>query len=220
VNEFLFSSDFMARKTEEFWGAGTFQWGKLRNPFNSPAMPESRAAGKYILFVGRFVEEKGAAVLICAAALVPDVPVVLVGSGPEESALRELADSLGASNVVFVGPRWGPDLDEFLDKACCVVVPSVWHENYPYVVLQSYARGKPVIGAERGGIPELVTSGETGLLFDPDDVESLAESIQRLWNDPQTAREMGHVAKMYCDSTFNPRTFTEELTGCYERVLG
>lgn len=219
VDTFLFSSDFMAHKTEEFWTPDSFKWRKLRNPFDSPAVEESTSDGEYVLFVGRFVEEKGAALLICAAARVPHIPVVLVGSGPEEPSIRALVDSLSATNVTFAGPRWGSDLDEYLANARCVVVPSLWYENFPYVILQSFARGRPVVGADRGGIPELVRSGKNGLLFDPDNSESLVDALRALWDQPLLAREMGHAAKAYADENFNLETFTAELEDCYGEVL-
>ena len=59
VHTFLFSSEFMLRTTERFWGQGAFRGGKLRNPFHSPAVPAAFLAGEYALFVGRLSEEKG-----------------------------------------------------------------------------------------------------------------------------------------------------------------
>lgn len=219
VDTFLFSSDFMAHKTEEFWGRDSFAWGKLRNPFDSPAVPESFTEGDYVLFVGRFVEEKGAELLVRAAAHAPHIPIVLVGSGPEELRICGLVESLAIKNVRMVGPKWGVELDGYLAGARFVVVPSIWHENYPYVVLQSFAHGKAIIGANRGGIPELVESGSTGVLFEPDDLESLVTALSELWDDPDRSRAMGHAAKEYSDASFNPGVFIDELASCYRGVV-
>ena len=83
----------------------------------------------------------------------------------------------------------------------------------PYVIVQSYARGKPVIGSLRGGIPEMVQDGESGLLFDPDSAESLANAMAALWSDFELSRMMGRAAKEYADATFNREAFKRELLG-------
>src|SRR6185369_1396350 len=79
VKMFLFAGEFMARRTEEFWGKETFQWRKLLNPYNSAAQPLCTEYGDYLLFFGRFVEEKGVDVLLKAMALVPEAKLALVG---------------------------------------------------------------------------------------------------------------------------------------------
>jgi glycosyltransferase involved in cell wall biosynthesis len=220
VHTFLFSSDFMRRATERFWGVDSFRWRMLRNPFDSPGVPAPDPSGDYALFIGRFSEEKGADLLVRAAALVPRIPVVLVGDGPEEAKLRALAGSLATGNVSFAGARWGGELDELIDHARFVVVPSLWQENYPYVVVQSIARGKPVVGSSRGGIPEMVHHGETGVLFDPESAEMLAAALDSMWADPAACRVMGRAAKEYADATFNREAFARELSEAYRGVMG
>ena len=219
VKLFLFSSDFMGLTTERFWGQGSFSWRKLRNPFDSTAHTAVFPVGSKALFIGRFVGEKGADVLIRAAARCPEIPVVMVGEGPDEDALRTLARQLGARNVSFVGPKWEQDLRDMLSDARFVIVPSMWHENYPYVVIQAFALGRPVIGSTRGGIPELVRPGSTGLLFNPEKPTELAAHMSRLWADPVSCTNMGRTAKALADSFFTPKAFQNELLDAYDEVL-
>ncbi len=219
VHTFFFASDFMARVTGDFWGEDTFRWAKVGNPFDSTRYPLSREFENYMLYFGRFVEEKGVDVLLRAMALLPRAQLVLVGDGPAEGALKGLAAELGLQNVSFAGPRWGEDLDRILRRTRFVIVPSVWHENYPYVINQSFAMGKAVIGTDRGGIPELIKDGEYGFIYKARDEADLAVKIQKLWENPGLAVKMGAAAKAFADERFNDQRFYETLMGRYEDVL-
>ncbi len=157
--------------------------------------------------------------LLEAARLAPSVRLKIVGDGPEEEALRTRADDLGLTNVEFVGPHWGSDLDGLLAETRFVVVPSVWHENFPYVINQSFAVGKPVIASDRGGMPELVDPGRTGLLYDATDPGALAEAMRSLWDDPDRAVALGRAAKEYSDAEFNDQRFMDTLLGIYREVV-
>ena len=220
VHTFLFASRFMARKTEEFWGAGTFRWRMLRNPFDSPAHSLRQGYRDYLLYFGRLTGEKGVDVLLRAMSQCPEAVLRVVGDGPEESALRALRDTLSPRNVEFVGPRWGAELDAELGDARFVVVPSVWHENFPYVILQAFAAGKAVIGTDRGGIPELVRNGEFGYVYPAQDAPALAARISQLWHDPDRAVAMGMAAKQWADREFNDDAFYQALMAAYAEVAG
>jgi glycosyltransferase involved in cell wall biosynthesis len=219
VHTFLFASRFMAHETEEFWASRPFRWRQLRNPFDSTRFALQEGYEDYALFFGRLIEEKGVDVLLDAANLAPTVRLKIVGNGPEEGALKAQASRLGLENVEFVGPRWGADLDGLLSRARFVVVPSVWHENFPYVINQSFAVGKPVIASDRGGMPELVAHGETGLIYDAVDPAALAGAMQSLWDDPARTVAMGRAAKTFSDAEFNDQRFLDTLLGIYGEVL-
>lgn len=219
VHTYLFASEFMAHETERFWGTGSFRWDKLSNPFDSHKFPLSEAYDNYGLYFGRLVDEKGVDVLLRAAAQAPGVKIKIIGNGPDEDNLHRLAQELKLSNVEFLGPMWGEALDAVLAHARFVIVPSVWHENFPYVINQSFAFGKPVIGSDRGGIPEMVHDGERGLIYPAQDHAALAAAMTSLWNDPQRCVEMGRKAKVFVDSEFNDERFYERLMAIYNGVL-
>jgi len=219
VHTYLFASEFMARETERFWGADSFRWDTLRNPFDSRKFPLSEADDDYALFFGRLVDEKGVDILVRAMASARDVKLKIVGSGPDEEKLLKLTMQLGLQNVEFLGPKWGDELDSILSLARFVVVPSVWHENFPYVINQSFAFGKAVIGSDRGGIPELVSHGVRGLIYPAHDESALAAAMTELWNDPEQAKQMGKAAKVFSDDEFNDERFYERLISVYDGVL-
>lgn len=219
VHTFLFASEFMARKTEEFWGAEAFRWRKLRNPFDSTQYDASYNPEGPVLFFGRLIDEKGVDVLIKAVAMLPDVNVRIVGDGPDLEMLQTMAHDLEASNLVFTGAKWGEAMDEELGACRFVVIPSIWHENFPYVINQSFAFGKPVVGSNRGGITELVADGERGLVYEATEPEALANAIRGLWDNSEMVKAMGENAKAFSDREFNDKRFCQNLETIYAEVL-
>ncbi len=216
-SHFTFSSDFMARQTRDFWPDRAISWSKMRNPFDSAAFTPHEGDEAYGLYFGRIIDEKGVDRIIDAAGRIDGFRVKIVGDGPDLEALRARAACEGLTNVTFTGPKWGDDLIPILSRARFVIVPSIWHENFPYVINQAFALARPVIGARRGGIPELIADGERGLVFDPDDRADLAAKITALAQDPELARRMGRKAKQYSDKTFNDTVFLADLMAAYER---
>jgi len=219
VHTFLFSSEFMAYKTEEFWGKETFRWRKLRNPFESMKYKATYQPDGAVLFFGRMIDEKGVDILMKAAAKLPHISFRLVGDGPDLDELKKLAQGLGAKNVAFTGAKWGEAMDEELKQCSFVVVPSIWHENFPYVINQSFAFGKPVVGSNRGGITELVVHGERGLIYEATDSSALAEAIQTLYQDSESIKAMGSRAKEFSDREFNDESLYTTLKDIYTEVL-
>jgi glycosyltransferase involved in cell wall biosynthesis len=219
IHTFLFASNFMANKTKDFWGGDTFRSAILRNPFHAPAHDYHGEYEDYILYFGRLIDEKGVDNLVRAMSTIPHVNLKIIGNGPEESSLKMLVRNLGISNVSFLGPLWGADLNKVLFRCRAVVVPSIWHENFPYVILQSFACGKPVIGTDRGGIPELIKNGKFGLIYNALDIAALSAAIIRLWDAPESTVAMGKAAKEWCDLEFNDRKFSEALMAFYKEVI-
>lgn len=219
IHTFLFAGEFMAKKTEEFWGKNTFRWAKLLNPFDSTQYTLSTDYSDYFLFFGRIVEEKGVDILIKAMKQAPESRLVLVGDGPQFEQIQNLSRDLDLHNIEFVGPKWGDELDHLLKLARFVVVPSIWHENFPYVIVQSFALGKAIIGTDRGGIPELIKDGEYGYIYPANDPIALAERINALWKNPSLAVNMGQKAKIYADNVFNDCTFYKTIMDIYLGVL-
>lgn len=217
ISLFLFASDFMAEKTEEFWKV-KLNRGKLMNPYKVPQAPEFSKKGEYGLYFGRLIDEKGVDVLLKALTVAKDIPFVIVGNGPEEDNLKKMAEEAGLKNVQFVGPKWGAELDEYLNNCKYVVCPSTWHENFPYVILQSFAAGKPVIGTLRGGIPEMITK-DRGALYEAQDYETLAKLMQEYDKDTEGCVEKGKAARKYVEETFNDTEFYKAIVENYNKIL-
>lgn len=131
----------------------------------------------YVLYFGRFSKEKGIATLIKVCKELPDVQFIFAGTGPLESEIS------GVKNIKNVGFQTGEKLESLIREARFSIYPSEWYENCPFSVMESQMYGTPVLGADIGGIPELIRIGETGELFESGNGEELKEKIERLWAD-------------------------------------
>ena len=128
-----------------------------------PERAADPAEGRYAGFSGRLCPEKDVGTLLAAAARTADIPVRLAGDGPLADRLKKAA----GPNVTFLGRIGYSEMTEFYRGARFLVLPSACLEMCPLSVLEAMALGIPVIGADIGGIPELVEDGVTGFLFRP-----------------------------------------------------
>jgi glycosyltransferase involved in cell wall biosynthesis len=180
--------------------------------------PGADAGGRFV-YCGRLDNTKGVATLLRAAAIARQ-PVTLVGSGPDEPQLRELA-TRSQADVVFAGHQSGETLAAALRSARAVVVPSEVYENAPLAVLESYAAGRPVIGARIGGIPELVREDETGALFPSGDAPALAAALARFAQFP-TSRltAMGAAGRRWVEQDFSATIYRDRMLDLYGALMG
>lgn len=129
----------------------------------------------YVLYFGRFSEEKGIGTLIEVCKCQPEIQFVFAGTGSLEESIN------GISNIKNVGFQKGEALENLIRKAQFSIYPSEWYENCPFSVMESQMYGTPVLGANIGGIPELIEEGRTGELFESGNAESLKAKIKQLW---------------------------------------
>jgi glycosyltransferase involved in cell wall biosynthesis len=216
VDRYLFASNFMLDKTREFWFDKEVGYGKLMNPFNANEY-EPHYSGEFALYFGRIIGEKGVDRIVDAAERV-SIPIKIVGDGPDHEELSRRCKQGNLKHIEFLGPCWGEELKRVLYASRYVIVPSLWHENFPYVIFQAFAAGKPVLGTNRGGIPELV-GDRRGILFDPDDVSSMSEKMSQLWQDESASQSMGQEARQYVIERFSDEAFYSDLMANYREVL-
>lgn len=143
----------------------------------------------YILYFGRFSEEKGIGTLIEVCKSLPDIQFVFAGAGPLEDKIK------GVPNIKNVGFKTGAELEQLIREAQFSIYPSEWYENCPFSVMESQMFGTPVLGADIGGIPELIQAGETGELFKPGDKAELKKKIEDLWSDKDSLTQHGQNCK-------------------------
>lgn len=138
-------------------------------------IPGDSGDGDYVLFSGRLSNEKGVETLVRAMAGLPEIPLKIAGSGMLETSARQLARELGAGNIEFTGFKSEKEVLRLVRDSRFICTPSEWYENAPMTVLEAFACGKPAVASRIGGIPEIVREGQTGLLAEPGDTESLRE---------------------------------------------
>lgn len=158
---------------------------------------------RIILCVARLVPEKGVDVLLRAVATLfetarvgdplPPLRLLVAGEGPQDAALRSLAAELGLGDrVALLGHR--QDVPALLDLADVVALPSR-AEGLSLVLLEALVAGRPVVAARAGGMGELVTDGEDGLLVPAEDPLALAAAVRRLLTEPGLAARLSAAAR-------------------------
>jgi len=161
-----------------------------------------------VLFIGRMIPDKGADVLVRAAAMLhdPRLEVVIVGSAgfardapltPFEQSLRALAAS-SATRIRFEPFTARDALPGLMAGADVFVIPSRWPDPCPLTVGEGLAAGLPLIASRVGGIPEI--AGPSSLLVAPDDPAALARAIDSLVHDPALRRRLGAASRAHAEA--------------------
>ncbi|MEK9181011.1 MAG: glycosyltransferase family 4 protein [Patescibacteria group bacterium] len=151
-------------------------------------------ARKFVIgYLGRLTKEKGVDVLLKTIATI-DNPAVIAGAGPEEQALKKLAEKLDLDDrVKFLGEI--SNKRDFFSQINCLVVPSVEAESFGLVIIEAMTAGVPVIASRIGATGEIIEHKKTGLLFEPGNVEELAKKIKFLRDNPTARTEVVKLAK-------------------------
>ena len=162
----------------------------------------------YVLYFGRFSKEKGIDTLLKVCKELPDVQFIFAGTGPLENEIN------GISNIQNVGFQTGTALETLIREARFSIYPSEWYENCPFSVMESQMYGTPVLGADIGGIPELIQVGKTGELFESGNAAELKEKILKLWNNKALTDQYSRNCK---DIQFDDiETYTKKLMVIYK----
>jgi len=216
VTEFVVPSRFFLSKFAE-WGIDTRRFSYVPNSVDVDALQPQGQAGESFVYLGRLVPEKGVDTLVRAVAKAR-VRLRIVGTGPDEPELRQLAARLGA-DVTFCGYLSGAALRNEVCTARAVVVPSQWYENAPLSVMEASALARPVIGADIGGIPELIRNEETGFVFRSGDVDSLVDALVRVDGMPSaTLSAMGRAGREWMRTEFSPAAYRDRMLAMYRRL--
>ncbi len=167
-------------------------------------------------FFGRLVVEKGIDTLIEASQALPaNASYEVFGSGPLSDKLQQRAKASGG-RVHFHGFR--DDVPECIQAMDAVVIPSVWEEAFPYAALEAMSVGRPVIASRAGGMPEIVSNGETGFLFDKGDSQELARIVARLSADPALLTAMGAKGQKEHRCQYTVECMAERIEGVYKSL--
>jgi glycogen(starch) synthase len=177
VTRFIAVSNHVARRHEPLGIAD--KMSVIPNFLDLPPEPYTEPAGDTVLFVGPADRHKGLPVLLRARRqFEPRIRTVVVGDGgpPGPEAVAE-------HGIEYCGRLDGAELRQRYRDAAAVIVPPIWPDPCPTVVLEALAAGRPVLGSRTGGIPDLVSDGHTGMLFPPGDARALATAVSVLFAD-------------------------------------
>jgi len=201
--------------------------------FRSTAAGIEKARRRYLLpnsatpvlgSVGSFEHRKGHPVLFKAvrklkAASLPNIHLMLVGDGPDETLLRNLADDLGLGSHISFFP-FTSEPNYVFERVNMTVLPSLNKEGLPNVLQESMAMNVPVISSRIGGVPEVVLDGQTGYMVEPGNSDQLAEAIMKLWADQEGYRKMCVRAREVIEERFSKQDQFERFLEHFQSITG
>ena len=172
----------------------------------------------YLVFTpARLHPQKGHAVLLAAAAQVPEATFVLAGDGPLRAELEQQARALGvADRCVFLGYR--SDVPAILAAADLVVLPSLF-EGLPVSILEAMAAQRPVVATAIGGTDEAITHDQTGLLVPAGDSTALATAIQRVRVDPALGQRLAAAGRQRVEREFSSASTAAGVMRVYDEIM-
>ena len=170
--------------------------------------------GNLLLYIGRLSAEKQIERIRPVLDALPEARLALVGDGPHRQQLERLFEGTATS---FVGYLAGDELASAYASGDAFVFPSST-ETLGLVLLEAMAAGCPVVGANRGGIPDIVSDGINGCLYDPDQPASLITAVQRLLGDGDTRAQLRQAARLEAER-WGWAGATSQLRGYYHQVL-
>jgi glycosyltransferase involved in cell wall biosynthesis len=179
-----------------------------------PPLPK----GKILLTVARLAaseQYKGVETVIQALPavlrVVPDVYYVIVGDGDDRMRLERLArDTFAADHILFAGVKIGDALSHYY-RACDIFVMPSREEGFGVVFLEAMAFGKPVIGGNHGGTPEIVKDGVNGFLVQYGDVDTLSDRLICLLHNAELRNRMGGAGRQHVEENYTFERFHQRL---------
>lgn len=164
----------------------------------------------YFLFAGRVEKIKGMEVLLEAFKKLPQQKLLVAGTGTQLEEYKKIAESQGISNVEFLGFVERPKLQQLMQSAKAVIVPSQWYETFGMTVIEAFSLGTPVIGADIGNLSSLIKTGVNGWKFRYDSADELAEKIVECSETPDAS------LNVQCEQNFFPEGNYQQLMEIYQ----
>ena len=192
----------------------------LENAVLIPPTTKTSYDDHNLLFLGRLCKEKGISELLDAVSIVaqkyPDIRLYLGGVW-EDNNLKKKAAAL-KEHVKYLGWIDDKQKEQYMEKCSIFVLPT-YFEGQPISLLEAMAKGMTVISAEVGGIPQIVTNNQEGILIPPKDTKALSDSICDLLDDPKAKKLYGTNARARIVQAYNMSQRVNELVAIYKKVL-
>lgn len=181
------------------------------NFVDAPPAPTTSRSG--LLYVGRLSREKGIATLAQAMRLLTGMHLNVAGDGPEAALLDAVP------GVTRLGSLSRDAVRKHMEQAVALVVPSIWFETFGLVVVEAFAAGMPVIASRIGALADIVSDGETGLLFEPGNAKDLADKLSWASRHPAEMAAMGVAARAKFEASFSPEANYQQLMDIYQQAI-
>lgn len=193
----------------------------IYNFVNTKEIKPNFEKGNYFLYYGRLSEEKGILTLLKAwSKLNKNISLKIAGDGPLKETLLEFIEENSLRSVEYIGFKQKKELFDVISKCSFSIIPSECFENNPLAVIESYALGKPVIGANVGGIPEIIDNENTGYVFEMKNAIDLADKITKasLISDKEYLK-VSKAARLFSEKNFSEKEHYSKLMSLYDNLV-
>jgi glycosyltransferase involved in cell wall biosynthesis len=220
VDRFIVLNPFTAEKMVESQLVEAEKISVLEN-FLSDPVPSADYQSKepYFIFMGRLSPEKGIDTLVRAALLQPSIRLYVLGVGPLDKELRQLAKAAQPRQIQFLGFVDGDRKWELLRKATASVIPSTCYENCPIGALESFAAGTPIVASNTGALPYIVDDHLNGRIFRAGDADDLCNKLITLSSNPAQVGDMSRRARMTFELKYTAKAHYQGLMKIYSGIL-
>ncbi len=172
----------------------------------------------YAVFMGRLSREKGVMTLLQLFKERKNLGLKIIGEGPLLDEARRFIDKNGLLHVECLGYIASEERFDILKRAAFLLFPSLYYENFPYVLVESLALGVPVVAFSIGGVPEIIEDKQNGLLCSPSFMEDMNNQIDRLLRDSSLLEKMRKQAREKAVLIFGEKKGYQKLLDIYRSV--
>lgn len=231
INAFIVPSEFTLGKLHEY-GIPMEKLNHIPTFFNLKEVNPKVEYKPFVLFVGRIEKQKGLMTLVKAFEDLPyELKIIGFSNDGYEDELKhylgrpinsdlnvEESTAYGRNgNIHFLGRKKFEEIIPYLKSCLCTTVPSEWYDNFPNVVLESYAYKKAVIATDFGSLQFMVDDERTGLKFRYADLGDFRKKITCMFENPDKARIMGENGYKLIETKYSPETHYKELIRVFEK---
>lgn len=233
IDAFVVPSEFTLKKLSEY-GISQSKLNHVPTFFNLKESNPNVDYKPFVLYVGRIEKQKGLMTLVKAFEELPyDLKIIGFSNDGYEDDLKNylgkpkmddskstLSDAYGKNgNIFFLGRKNFEEIIPYLKSCLCTVVPSEWYDNFPNVVLESYAYKKAVIATDFGSLQYMVETDVTGLKFKYADIDDLRLKIAYMMNHPEEAKCMGENGYKLIETKYSADIHYQTLMNLFRKVL-
>lgn len=218
INAFVVPSSFTLKKLNEY-GIPMDKLHHIPTFFNLKEENPEVEYNPFILFVGRIEKQKGLMTLIKTFEGT-DYNLKIIGFSNDgyEDVLKDYLKGK-QHHIEFLGRKSFEEIVPYLKSCLCTVVPSEWYDNFPNVILESFAYKKAVIATDFGSLPELVHDNQTGLTFKYANVEDFRVKVKYMFEHVDEARQMGEQAYQILLENYSSGVHYSLLLELFKKVL-
>ena len=218
INAFVVPSSFTLKKLNEY-GIPMDKLHHIPTFFNLKEENPKVEYNPFILFVGRIEKQKGLMTLIKTfEGTGYNLKIIGFSNDGYEDVLKDYLKGK-QHHIEFLGRKSFEEIVPYLKSCLCTVVPSEWYDNFPNVILESFAYKKAVIATDFGSLPELVHDNQTGLTFKYANIEDFRVKVKYMFEHVDEARQMGEQAYQNLIKSYSPESHYNQLIKLFHEIV-